>query len=161
MSKRAALGSVALATAMLALGYALDNQPRGVFFVAGSGGLWLLGQRYRWGWIASLGLVAFTGSAAAGIIAGVGAGWMLGGLVAALSAWDLDRFAQRLADAGKMDGGHELERRHLRRLLAVVVLGLTLAGLPLIATVQLSLGWALLLGLFALLGLSETIRILG
>ena len=84
-------------------------------------------------------------------------GWMLFGLVATLVAWDLDHFRQRLQQAGQIEGEVELRRAHLQRLLAVVVLGGLAGVVALTFQVRLNLGWIILLGVVAIVGLSRVI----
>ncbi len=86
-------------------------------------------------------------------------------VVAALAAWDLDRFAARLDEAGRANEASLAERRsleaqHLRRLLRVSLLGLALAWLALAVRVQLAFGLAVALGLVAALGLAALVRAL-
>lgn len=160
MTVRALSVSIVVAAGTLTLGYALTPQPAwGAFFVA-LGLVWLFGAQRGWRWIGSLGPVVFVGEAAAGVWLGAAAGWMLVGAVAALSAWDLDHFARRLASVPRVEDAAGLERAHLRRLLVVDAVGVTLAGIPLVATLDLGFGAALLLGLLAIVGLSHTIGFL-
>ncbi len=160
MTAKLALITTALAAGALALGYGLSGLWTWMLLVLALGLLWLLGQRRGWGWMASAVLVLFVIAAASGLWFGLVAGWMLSGVVAALSAWDLDHFALRLRSVERVEGAHELERRHLRRLLIADGLGLLLAALALRVEIELSFGVALLLGLFAVLGLGQVIGFL-
>ena len=83
---------------------------------------------------------------------------LLASQVAALAAWDLDRFAQRLRGAWRVEAEALLMRAHLQRLLAVTGLRLVLSAVALGVQVPLSFGWALLLGAVAILGLSQTVH---
>lgn len=152
--------SIGLATCALALGYALSGLWIWTSLVAALGGLWLLGQHYRWGWVASMELICLVSVAAAGIWQNLAAGWMLLGVVAALTAWDLDHFAQRLRSVGRAEGARELKQRHLRRLMMVDGLGLLLAAIALEVKIELNFGVAFSLGLLAILGLSWVIGFL-
>jgi len=152
--------SVIVAMAALALGYGLGDVWIGVGPVLAVGVLWLIGLRPGWGWIASPGLVLWTAAAAVGLWAGLGAGWMLVGVVAALSAWDLDHFTRRLGAAGRVEQAVAMERAHLVRLLAVDAVGLALGGLALTVHVRLGFGIALILALVAVWGLSRAVRFL-
>jgi hypothetical protein len=152
--------SIGLSAGAFALGSALG----GLWFVAPPilvlGVAWLAGQTRGWPWIASLGLAFSTVAAAAGLLVGLGAGWMLAGLVAALAAWDLHHFSHALESTPRVDGGGSLERRHLMRLLIAVGLGALLAVVALGIDVTLSFGFVLLLGLVAILGLSWAVAFL-
>lgn len=149
--------TTALATCALALGYGLGGLWAGALLILGLGSLWLLGQSRGWSSMASVALVLFVGAGAAGLWLGLAGGWMLPGVVAALSAWDLDHFAQRLRSAGRVDRVRELERRHIRRLLIVDGLGLVLAVAALGIKVRFGFGVAFFLGLLAALSLSLVI----
>ncbi len=131
LSERLLWASIGLAAGTLALGYGLAGILLGALAAVILGGLWLVGQWRQLAWVASLGLVIAAGMAAAGLLLGVGAGWSLVAVVAALSAWDLDAFARRLNRAAKVEGQADLERQHLLRLLAVDGLGLVLAAVAL------------------------------
>jgi hypothetical protein len=160
MISKLSLVSIGLTTFALALGYGLGGLWAGGALVAALGLFWLLGHRAGWGWMASAMLILFVGAAAVGTWLGVGAGWTSLGVVAALSAWDLDHFARRLRDPGRIVGARELERRHLWRLLIVDGAGLLLAAVALGIKLKYGLGVALLLGLLAVLSLSRAIGFL-
>jgi hypothetical protein len=151
---------IGLATVALALGCTLG----GLWFVAVPililGVAWLVGQSRGWPWIASLGLALSTVAAAAGLLLGLGAGWMLAGLVAALAVWDLYHFSHALESVPRVEGERSLERRHLQRLLMAVGLGVLLAAVALGVRVSLGFGLVLLLGLVAILGLSQAVAFL-
>jgi hypothetical protein len=152
--------SVGLSAGAFALGSALG----GLWFVAlpvlVMGVIWLAGQFRGWSWISSLGLVLSTVAAGGGLLVGLGAGWMLAGLVAALAAWDLHHFSHTLASVSRVEGGRSLERRHLQRLLVALGPGVVLAIVALGIEVTLSFGFVLLLGLVAVLGLSQAVAFL-
>ena len=154
--------STILATVALALGYGLVGLWTGAIFVTALGFLWLIGQRRGWGWMASVMLMLFVSAASIGLRLNAQDGWMLFGVVAALSAWDLDHFAQRLSGVGqdRVEETRELERRHLERLLIVDGLGLLFGVVALGIEVDLGFGTVLLLGLLAILGLSRVVGIL-
>jgi hypothetical protein len=122
--------------------------------------LWLLGYWRGLAWVAPVGLAGFTAAAALGLLMGLAAGWMVVGLLAALCAWDLHRFVQRLRGVERVEAEAGLERRHLRRLLAVAGLGLLTAFLALRIEVRLTFLMALLLGLLAVWGLSRAVAVL-
>ncbi len=117
----------------------------------------ILARRGQRPWGPPLTLAGFAGLAAAGLLLGVEAGWMLLAVVAALAAWDLEHLYERLshpAYAGSQAGRGAVERVHLGRLLAVLAVGLLLGALGLLAPARLTFLPALLLSLLALLGLS-------
>lgn len=151
---------VGLAAVALGLGFGLAGRWVWLLAVALVGGGWLAGWRRGWSWGAPLGLVGYVALAAAGLLLGVGAGWMLAGAVAALVAWDLDEFVRRLNSVEWVERRRDLERQHLLRLLGVAGLGSLLAAVALAVQLRLSLGLVLLLGLAAILGLSRAVGFL-
>ncbi len=157
--KNFAFISIGLATLSLALGYGLSSLWAWTPLMVIIGLLWLVGQWYDWeGW-ASVGLILFIGAAAGGVWHDVAAGWLLGSVVAALIAWDLAHFSQHLNHAGHGENAAELKRTHLRRLLIVASLGLLLGGVALSLQLEFNFGWALLLGLLAILSLGWLISL--
>ena len=155
--------SLLLAVALLALGHAWNGAWTGMLIILAAGALWWVGQRLKWGWTASAGLVVFAGAAANGFYTPNGPAWALPSLIAALSAWDLAHFNRRLsaglAETRKLERA-ALERRHLGRLLLVDGLGLTLAVAALMVRVRLDFGLACVTGLIGIMGMSQIVRYL-
>ena len=156
--RRLAPVSIGLAALVFGLAYAAAGQWVQWLLVVTLGLLWAVGQQLGWNWTGAMGLIAFTSVAVFGIWARLPALWMLCGMVATLSAWDLHRFSLQLQAAQLVEGGVQLTRSHLQRLLAVSGLGLLLGGLALQVQVDLNFGWALLLGVLAILFLSRAIE---
>jgi hypothetical protein len=157
MSARLEFISTVLAASSMALAYGLAGLWIGVGLLAALGLLCLVGQWRSWGWVLSAGLVLFVTAATLGLWLSLPTGWMLAGVVAALSAWDLNRFARRLKRAGHVESARELEQSHLWRLLAVDALGAAVAAATLGLRIELGFGAAFLLGLIAVLALSRAI----
>ena len=151
--------SAGLSVFALALGFALSGLWAGMAAVLAAGALWLLGHRAL-PWASSAALVTLAAAAAVAVLLAVGGGWPVLGLVAALVAWDLDQFAQRMRAAGRVDGAPELERRHIRRLLVVAATGGVLGAIGLGIRVRLSFELALILVALAMLGLSIAVGFL-
>ena len=151
---------VALAAVSLAIGLGLEGKWMWGLLVLAPGGLWLLGYRLGLEWGVSAGLIAFAGAAAAGTWLELGPGWMLAGLVLALCAWDLHRFALRMAAAGRIEEEDALVRRHLLRLLPVAGLGLLLPALASGIRIRLTFLPAALLGGLAVWGLSRMVNLM-
>ena len=86
--------------------------------------------------------------------------WLLGDLVSALAAWDLEQFFHRMAPFPKNDTFLILEKNHFRRLMSVLVPGTILALLVPRLTLELTFSWALILGLLLIYGLSRTVKYL-
>lgn len=147
--------SILLAAGSLGLGYALAGLWLGIVLIIILGILWLLEtKQQKRDWPASGFLVCFIGVAIAGIHLNAGADWMLLGVIASLSAWDLHHFVLRLTLVQKSEITEKLEYAHLRRLLIVDCLGLVLAGVALMIKIEIGFGIALLLTAIAIVCLS-------
>jgi hypothetical protein len=154
------LAAGALAAGALAAGSRLPGWWTWAAVVGLLAALWLIGYWRGLQWVAPVGLVGFAVAAAIGLLMGLGAGWMVFGLVAALCAWDLHRFVLCLNGIEQVERGSVLERRHLQRLLAVAGLGSLTAILALRIEIRLTFLMALLLGLLAVWGLSRAVALL-
>jgi len=152
--------TIGLAAIALAMGYAVGGVWNFSPILLATGALWWVGQKRHWNFLAPVVLVGFVVAAAFGLWLGLPAGWMLVGVVAALSAWDLDHFARRLRGVERVEMRLALERLHLLRLVSVNSLGLLLAGMALVVQYQFSFDVALVLGLVAVLGLSQMVSYL-
>lgn len=124
------------------------------------GAVWCEGILRPWNWLASLMLIIFAGGAVYGAWQGFTPVLMLVGICAALSAWDLDHMLQRFAKvkpAGVMNG---LERHHMIRLAEVNGIGLILGGSVFLFKIHISFALALVLGLAAVIALSQIVLFL-
>lgn len=121
----------------------------------------IVAQRMGKGWVVSLTAVLLASAAAVGAWMELYRWLLLIGLIAALSAWDLDAFARRLSSVDAVEQEQALKRRHLQRLLVVDALGLLLGVSALTVQIRLSFGLALVLALIALVGLSRALGFLG
>ncbi len=149
-----------LASGLLALGFFSGNWPFLALLALLPGVAALLGHWRSWSWLSALALTLFVGLAAAGVWLKAGPGWMLGGLIAALSAWDLSNWCRQLRAAGRVPDEVVLSRRHLGRLLAVDLVGLLLGGTALLLRLHFGLFWALVLGLLLIVGLTQAVSFL-
>jgi hypothetical protein len=152
--------SIVVSCAALAMGYILGELWAWIPAIVAVGVVWLFGQWRAWGWTASMGLICGAGLAAAGVMLDLALGWMLVGLVATLTAWDLAYLALRLRGVERAEESRLVERRHLQRLLMVSGAGLVLPVVALEIEFGFSLGVALLLGLLVFVGLSQAVLFL-
>lgn len=150
------VGGAALAWAYSRAG--LDGAARIPILVAAS---WMVAQWRRWRWFPALGLGAFIVLAAYGLWIGLPAGLMVIGAIGGLAAWDLADFTVRLRYASPMDNVRDLERRHVARLLIVVLLGFLLAGIATFVRLQLTFEVVFVLVVLAAVGLAQLLRWLG
>lgn len=153
--KTIGLFCIILASLSLAAGYAPAALPLTAVSVIAAG--WLAGYRFGWRWAAPAGLAAVVAMAGYGVWQGMFAGWALVGVTAALLAWDLDRFSYRLTAANTVYNRPGLVQAHLQRLGVVAGLGLGIGAVGLTFHLELSLGWAILLGLGVVVGLGRLI----
>ena len=151
-----ALGSsVVLATCGLMAAYAIGALwvPAGTILVLGI--LWIAGCKRDWPLLGSLMLGLSTLAAAVGAWLGLRPVFLVVGLAAALSAWDLDHYWRELRNADVVERRRTLSWHHLRRVLIVDGISLLCAAVALRVRIELSFAAALLLGLIALVGLSH------
>jgi hypothetical protein len=169
MIARVILFCILLAAAAALVGFVLAGAWQLGLLAAGLGGLWITARRQGWSGAASPLLLGFIVLAALGVALPGGAIWAPLCLVAALAAWDLDRFAGRLNSVGAHPAATEgaegaddetrhLERRHLWRLAVVSGLGLVLSWAGQAIHFKLDLTVMLILGFVAILGLSRAVR---
>ncbi|OGO39563.1 MAG: hypothetical protein A2Z03_09495 [Chloroflexi bacterium RBG_16_56_8] len=150
--------TIILSTGSLAWGYAqagLDGLARWILIF---GALWLIGLWRRLAWFSSWGLLAAVFTAGLGLWLEVSPGWLLAGSLFALLAWDLTEFRHRLSLAYFDDDLAGLERRHLLRLSLFALGGLTLASIAMIARLQFTFEWAVLLALVSALAITQLVR---
>jgi hypothetical protein len=152
--------SVGAAVGSLAAGYALGGRPAWAALIACAGILWLLFLLRGSAPAGAVGLIGCAGVASAGLMLDLGPGWMLVGMLGALSAWDLAAFALWMQDCPASGGAKVLERQHLLRLLLADAIGLGLALVALQIRIQLRLGFVLLLGVALMIGLTRAVRYL-
>jgi hypothetical protein len=164
-TRRLTFLSILVASAALAVGYGAGGYLREALILAALGGVWLAGLRLatlrpRWNWLHSLALLLYTVAAGLGMLLRLPPGWMLAGLVGAVSAWDLEYFARRVRSVGEEVADRRLERQHLVRLAVVMGAGMAAAGGALLLRARFRLGVGLLAGLVALLALTQVIGFL-
>lgn len=157
MTSVALYASLLIGTGSLAWGYYDGGYRHVAFGLLGFGLLWALAQWRRWTWSASLGLLAVTAAAAAGLWLELAAGWMVVGALGGLLAWDLSDFARRLRCAPPRRDMQTLEKVHLARLAILFVFGLLLATGAMLLQLRFTFEWALLLALVAALGITRLV----
>lgn len=159
MTILALLCSIALGTASLVWGYMGVGLPHLARWIAVIGALWLLAAWRRWRWFAYVGLALYFLAAALGLwFLNFPPGWMFGGAISALLAWDLTYFQYRQVFAASDEERQIVERRHLMRISLLAILGFALATLAMILQLELGFDWIVLMVLVITLGLSQVIR---
>ncbi len=122
--------------------------------------LWNWGQRRGLVILDSIFLVLYTLAAAVGILAGGPPILALLTLIAAISAWDLGHFYQRLRLVQDEADVNQMSKRHLARWAILASLSLVLPLVAYSIRFELSLGVAILIGFLAVLGLSRVVSFL-
>ena len=122
-----------------------------VLFVA----IWLIGQSRRWNWVSYPVLILFAGLSVQLLLLEVSPHWVLAVFTALICAWDLDYFLRRLNRKQEVRNRHEIESRHIKRLLVVVVLGVAFGELIFRTSMEIDLVWIALLAIGAALGLHQ------
>jgi len=153
-------GAVASAVVSVSIGLAASNLPALTPLPATLGLLVVVGRWRRWQWSASVGVIGFVALASFGILANASPLWMLLGAIAALGMWDIDHFLSRAGIATRIREEAQFGYAHIRRLGLVLGLGLALSLIALSLRVQLDLGWAIALGLLAVISLGQAVQFL-
>ncbi len=161
MIRGALIVSIVLAVSTMAGAYAEAGLWTPAALIVSLGLPVMLTQRTDKAWVASLTAVLLASAAAVGAWLELQGWLLLIGLIAALSAWDLDAFARQLRSVDAVEKEQALKHRHLQRLLIVDALALLLGVSALTVQIRLSFGLALVLALIALVGLSRALGFLG
>ena len=160
MSARLCVASLILAACALVIAYGIGNLWGWAILIAGLGILGGFGPsslRVRFN---RLWLLGFVIAAVNGILSGLPALLLLVAVLASLAYWDLEGFNQRLSRVDPSDATRSLEKSHIRRLLIALGLGLVASLIGLSIRTDLSIIWAILLGLVIVISLQMGIRAL-
>jgi hypothetical protein len=152
--------SLVLAALALAPAFAGHGRWAETLLIAGAACLALAGQWRGWSRTASLAFVVFVAAAAFGLSLGLGTGQSLFAVAASLCMWDLAHYSLRLRSLPADDSKRALERQHLFRLLIVAAAGVAVGVVATGLRIKIGLGPALVLGVLAAVGLSQTIQYL-
>lgn len=149
--------SIGLAAGAALMAYALAARLGAVPVALGLGAGWLWSSYHTRQWIGDLCALGLLGTLLVGGLFNLPSGWLLGGMLALLAAWDLDHFRRRSRQVERVEAGDALEQRHLTRLAVVLGSGGGLAGLSVLLRLHLNFAVALLLLLLAAVGLSRIV----
>jgi hypothetical protein len=122
--------------------------------------LWLIGQWRGLNWTASWGFALFVAAIIYGNLQGVSLLWLLPGILTTLAAWDLSHFSQYLTSVKDVREETDLRWHHFLRLGIIIGLGSFLGFSAISFETELHFMWAILLGLLAIIGLSQAVRFL-
>lgn len=150
-----------LACFVMALALSMERQWLWVALALGLGVAgWYLLDKIRWQ-AGQAGFIILVGAAAAGIFLGLPLWLMLPAVVFALGFWDLDAFLYRIARFQSDERIERLRKAHHYRLAVTLLAGVVISLPGLFLRLDLSLGWAILLGLVIFLGIRLGIRAMG
>ncbi|MEM7342957.1 MAG: hypothetical protein AAF485_01830 [Chloroflexota bacterium] len=152
---------IGLATLLIGAGYAFSPINEATLFILLGGASWFLSQQR--GWTTTLSTFGFIGSMGAALLAvwqGASVILMLFGVVAALVAWHLSSFTQRLDQATYIHNETGLLYAHQQRLGVVAGISLLLGIVTLSLQFRLTLGWAMLLAILMMIGLNRLIALI-
>ncbi len=149
-----------VAVAALAVGLALSGLLVVALFVVFVSSFWFFSQQRGVHGLETLFLFGFILAAVSGFWTHAPSFLMLFSTVAALGAWDLDQFLQRLNSVKRVEMETGLGSAHLRRLMLVEVIGVLVGSVALSARIQLDFWVAGILVLIAVIGLSRLVAYL-
>ena len=142
----------------LAFGYHLAGFTLFVRWIIYFGILWLIAIWQRWRWFAYIGIAFNLLAAALGLwLLNFSPGWMFAGAIGGLLAFDLTGFRYSLRFAFTDEERLIVERRHLRRISLLALVGFGLASLAMIVKIQFSLEWALLSAIIAAFAITQLV----
>lgn len=159
MTRVALVACILLGGLSLAWGYrGRGLTPLSVWIAAGAV-FWLIAVWRRWRWFSYVGVTLYFIAAALGLwFLNFPPGWMFGGAVMGLLAWDLVHFGDRLRFAADSEERRRIELRHLVRVAVLGILGLTFSSLAMILQLQLTFDWIVFMAIVVAIGLSQVIR---
>ena len=146
---------IGLTTVAVGLAYVTGHLENVALVVVLLGVFWITGHYKGWNWLGSMMFFVFVGFCTAGLYFNLSREWLFLGLIGALSAFDMNRFEQRKTMAGMIKRGHELEKRHLFRLITVIFFSLVLGKIAASVKIKIEFGAVLTLGLLAVLCLNR------
>lgn len=150
---------IVLGTTSLAWGYVGVGLPQLARWLAFFGLVWLLAVWQRWRWFAYIGLTVFFLAAALGLwFLNFPPGWMFGGAIFGLLAWDLTYFRYRQTFAASDAERTVVERRHLLRLSILAILGFWIASVAMALQLEFSFDWIVFLTIVLVLGVAQIAR---
>jgi len=132
--------------------FLIDRIKSGVM-VALLGIVWLYGQNRRWHWISYPIFALFTILTGQLILLEASPQWALVIFTTLLCSWDLAHFIRRMNRKQEIRKRDEIEKRHLKRLLVMALLGLGVGELIFTTRFDIKLVWIAVLIITAALGL--------
>lgn len=143
--------SIVLSAGSFAWGYSQAGYEGVARWVAAAGFFWLAAIWRRWRWTSSAGIFLALPLSIFGLWFNFAGGWMFGGMIFALFAWDLTEFQQRIKSLPAREDIRGMERRHLVRISLLALAGLLIASLFMFMRGEFTWEWRMyVLGVFLL-----------
>jgi hypothetical protein len=149
-----------LSVGLLATGYFLLGLVWPAVGLLVFGILWIVGLALHWDWVPPLGLFAAFGAAALGLFFDPSPVFFIPAALCAFLAWDLAGFHSRLHLASPEDDTAALEKRHLSRLVVLVLAGGGLSTFALTLKMRPSFEWVVILMFFTIWGIGRMVNLL-
>jgi hypothetical protein len=151
--------SVLLSVTALFFAYGTETLWLGVIVALGLGFFGWFGQHSQtWSWSIHLFLNGSVTLVIIGALLGLQLYFLLPAVLAALAAWDLARFQQRIKETQSTENVQEIEKRHLRLLALVLGNGGILASIVLTTRLQIGFGVTLVLGVILIISFGQMYR---
>jgi hypothetical protein len=126
--RRLQTACVLVAGSSLALAFITNGRGLGSWAFLALSLVWWVGERRGWPGAGLVGMSAFLLVAAAGVLSGINPLWMLATTSVAMAAWDLAGLAHRLGDREQDPSVQVMLKRHLRKLVLVIAVGIVAGG---------------------------------
>lgn len=146
---------IGLTTIAVGVAYATGHLVEVTYGVVLLGVFWITGHYKGWKWLGSIMFLVIVGLCTVGLFFNLSREYLFLGLIGALSAFDMNRFEQRKTMAGMIKRRHDMEKRHLFRLVSVILFSLVLWIITASIKIKTEFGAALTLGLLTVLCLSQ------
>ena len=149
------------ASLTLLLAYGMELLWLGAISALGLGLIGWLGQyKQKWSWTIHLFLIGVVVLVMFGVLLDLRLYLLMPALLAALAAWDLGRYQQRLKDVSDSESIQRIEKRHLGLLALALVSGGIIASIVLTTHIQIGFGITLVFGVILVISLGQIYRML-
>jgi hypothetical protein len=152
--------SILISSIMLALAYVLN----GFFLLAGLflilGTMWLLDNRRRRHHLPSLVLIVFTLFCILGYWLQLSMPVLVLALSAAIAAWDMDHFIQRIQAQPPLREFDRLQRHHIKQLVIVIGIGIVIAQTVLLIQITLNFWIIFVIALLVTVSLTRVLMMI-
>lgn len=148
------LSILLIAASVVSYGFWEKGLWAGIIFTLVWSAFWWIGQSAITDTISSVFFIGLIGACLVGSFIGIRPIFLFTGVVAALNAWDSDRFYRRWKNVEIEPGRRNLEWKHLSRILAVDGVTVLLGVIGLSIKAQMNFRIILLFGILAVLSFS-------